>query len=40
MKQQTSIALAVVGRHTGQDRQFDIALLKLRGSTRRRTAYF
>ncbi|MFG2042881.1 FtsX-like permease family protein [Dactylosporangium sp. NPDC048998] len=32
------LALAVVGRHTAQDRRQDVALLKLRGATRRRTA--
>lgn len=30
------LALAVVGRHTAQDRRPDVALLKLRGGTRRR----
>ncbi|MET7402646.1 ABC transporter permease, partial [Dactylosporangium sp. NPDC005572] len=30
------LALGIVGRHTAQDRRPDVALLKLRGSTRRR----
>ncbi|MEV0561952.1 FtsX-like permease family protein [Dactylosporangium sp. NPDC050588] len=33
------LALAVVGRHTAQDRRADVALLKLRGGTRRRIVH-